>query len=152
MKLVIIALVSCIAAAVMAVIVIEEIQHHRAALESMPVPKTSTRHDMDARLRSSSDWVAIKGTGSMAPYIPAHKDPTRIVAYVRVVRCDFDSLKKHMLVVFDTDRFGLILHQLSQKTAAGWVTSGLANHNYDTTRVYPENFRGKVVETYILEP
>ena len=147
----ILAFVACIAAAVMAVIVAEEIHRHREAESSMPIPEFISAHDMDAKLREEPDWVAIKGTGSMAPYIPASEDPKKIVAYVRVERCDFNDLRKNNLVVFNTQTFGLILHQLAQKTAAAWVTTGLHNHNYDSTRVYPENFRGRVVKTLILK-
>ena len=87
----------------------------------------------------------------MAPYIPAG-DPKATVAWVKVENCDFESLNKNELVVFNTENFGLILHQLAKKTAAGWITSGLHNSSYDSTRVYPENFRGRVVKTYILIP
>ena len=125
-------------------------RNHEAEV-GLPPREFTTAHDMDARLRTEGDWVAVKGTGSMAPYIPAG-DPKATVAWVKVENCDFESLNKNELVVFNTENFGLILHQLAKKTAAGWITSGLHNSNYDSTRVYPENFRGRVVKTYILIP
>lgn len=105
---------------------------------------------VDKLLREESNLVAVRGTGSMAPYIPAG-DPNKIVAWVKVERCEFDELLIGQIVVFDTAKFGLILHRLAQKTAAGFITSGDHNHNYDSSRVYPENFRGRVVKTYVLK-
>ena len=54
------------------------------------------------------------------------------------------------LIVFSTAK-GNVCHQLATLTAAGWITSGLHNSSYDTTRVYPETFVGRVVKTYIVK-
>jgi hypothetical protein len=142
----ILALVACIAAAVMAVIVAEEIQRHRSMVKALPPSQPVAPHEIDGLLREGYPLVAVLGTGSMQPYIPAGEGR---VAWVMVERCDFRVLGKGDLVVFRTPQ-GNIVHQLAQLTAAGWITSGLHNASYDTTRVYPETFVGRVVKTYII--
>lgn len=106
-------------------------------------------YEVDELLREHK-LVAVKGTGSMAPYIPAG-DPTKNVAWVKLEECEFDVLKKGDIVVFEVEPYGYILHRLALKTAAGWITSGDHNFAYDASRVYPENFRGRVVLTYVLK-
>ena len=147
MKLLILTFVACIAAAVMAVIVAEEIQRHRSMVKALPPYQPVAPHEIDAMLREGYPLVAVLGTGSMQPYIPAGEGR---VAWVMIERCDFNLLSKGDLVVFRTPKCN-ILHQLAQLTAAGWITSGLHNSNYDNTRVHPETFVGRVVKTYVLQ-
>jgi len=146
-KLTLLICAACIAAAVMAVIVAEEIQRHRSMIKALPPSFTVAPHEIDGMLREGYPLVAVLGTGSMQPYIPAGDGR---VAWVMVERCDFRVLGKGDLVVFRTPS-GNILHQLAQLTAAGWITSGLHNSSYDTTRVYPETFVGRVAKTYIIQ-
>ena len=143
----ILALVACITAAVIIVIVAEEIQRHRSMVKALPPSFTVATHEIDGMLRGGSPLVAVLGTGSMQPYIPAGEG---VVAWVMIERCDFKLLNKGDLIVFRS-KHGNILHQLAQLTAAGWITTGLHNASYDTTRVYPETFVGRVVKTYILQ-
>ena len=94
--------------------------------------------------------VAVLGTGSMQPYIPAGKEDSReIVAYVQVERIAFGRVRKGDLIIF---RYGNlhILHQLAAKDKDGWIASGLHNERYDYPRVTAENFVGRVVKTYLL--
>jgi hypothetical protein len=116
-------------------------------VKALPPSQPVAPHEIDGMLREGYPLVAVLGTGSMQPYIPAGEGR---VAWVMVERCDFRVLGKGDLVVFRTPS-GNILHQLAQLTAAGWITSGLHNASYDTTRVYPETFVGRVVKTYILK-
>lgn len=120
---------------------------HRSMVKALPPSQPVAPHEIDGMLREGYPLVAVLGTGSMQPYIPAGEGR---VAWVMVERCDFRVLGKGDLVVFRTPS-GNILHQLAQLTAAGWITSGLHNASYDTTRVYPETFVGRVVKTYILK-
>ena len=147
MRLMILTFFACIAAAVMAVIVVEEIQRNRSMIKALPPSSTVAPHEIDGMLREGYPLVAVLGTGSMQPYIPAGDGR---VAWVMIERCDFRVLSKGDLVVFRTAK-GNILHQLAQLTGAGWITAGLHNASYDTTRVYPETFVGRVVKTYIIQ-
>jgi hypothetical protein len=146
-KILLIALLACLGAAVMAVIVAEEIQRHRSMVKSLPPSFTVAPHEIDGMLREGYPLIAVLGTGSMQPYIPAGEG---VVAWVMVERCDFRVLGQGDLVVFRTPS-GNVVHQLAQLTSAGWITSGLHNSSYDTTRVYHETFVGRVVKTYIIE-
>ena len=140
-------IVYAIAAAV-AVLAILEIQRHRTMVKALPPSQDVAAYEIDGMLREGYPLVAVLGTGSMQPYIPAGEGR---VAWIMVERCDFRVLGKGDLVVFSTPK-GNIVHQLAQLTGAGWITSGLHNSSYDSTRVYPENFIGRVVKTYILKP
>ena len=147
MKLIIITFVACIAAAVMAVIVAEEIQRHRSMIKALPPSFTVAQHEINGMLREGYPLVAVLGTGSMQPYIPAGEGR---VAWCLIERCDFRVLGKGDLVVFRTKQ-GNILHQLAELTPEGWITTGLHNSNYDTTTVSIDNFIGRVVKTYIVK-
>jgi hypothetical protein len=98
-------------------------------------------------LREGYPLVAVLGTGSMQPYIPAGEGR---VAWCMIERCDFKLLNRADLVVFRTPS-GNVVHQLAELTAAGWITSGLHNSQYDSTRVTAETFVGRVVKTYLLK-
>jgi hypothetical protein len=67
-----------------------------------------------------------------------------------IERCDFRVLGQGDLVVFRTPS-GNVVHQLAELTASGWITSGLHNSSYDSTRVTAETFVGRVVKTYLLK-
>lgn len=146
MKLILLASIAGLGAAVLAVLVAEEIQRHRSMVKALPPSFTVAPHEIDRMLREGYPLVAILGTGSMQPYIPAGEGR---VAWCMTERCDFNLLGKGDLVVFRTPS-GNILHQLAQLTAAGWITSGLHNSKYDNTRVTAEIFVGRVVKTYII--
>jgi hypothetical protein len=146
-----IALVACIAAAVMAVIVAEEIQRHRRAVNAMPKITEKFAYEIDEMLRTRHDLVALMGTGSMSPPIPVGK-PTERVAYIAVDNSrDFDTLGEGAPVVFRHDSGQLIFHSLAKLTPSGWVTSGLANSHYDTGYVTRKNLRGVAVEIFVIK-
>jgi hypothetical protein len=134
-------------AAGIALFAFTEINRHRSMIKALHPAQTVAPHEIDGMLREGYPLVAVLGTGSMQPYIPAGDG---VVAWVMIERCDFKLLAKGDLVVFRTKR-GNILHQLAQLTAAGWITSGLHNSTYDDSRVCPEAFVGRVVKTYILQ-
>ena len=147
MKLLILAFVACIGAAILIIVVAEEIQRNRSMVKALPPSVNVSAYEIDAMLREGYHLVAIMGAGSMQPYIPAGEGR---VAWVLVDRCDFRLLGAGDLIVFSTPK-GNICHQLATLTAAGWITSGLHNSSYDQTRVYPETFVGRVVKTYIVK-
>jgi hypothetical protein len=146
-KLLLIALLACLGAAVMAVIVAEEIQRHRNMVKALPPSSTVAPHEIDGMLREGYPLVAVLGTGSMQPYIPAGEGR---VAWCMIERCDFRVLGQGDLVVFRTPS-GNVVHQLAELTAEGWTATGLNNSHYDSTRVTAETFVGRVVKTYLLK-
>lgn len=129
-----------------AVIKIKE-QHNRQA--ALPVPKTVSSAEIQLMIAMwDKDLIAVKGTGSMRPYIPGGDDEAT-VAYVEIERVSFGTLKENDLVVYrapDTN----ILHQLVDRDSDGWIVSGLHNRYYDDLRVTADNYVGRVVHTYIL--
>jgi hypothetical protein len=131
----------------MAVIVAQEIQRHRSMVKALPPSFTVAPHEIDGMLREGYPLVAVLGTGSMQPYIPAGEGR---VAWCMIDRCDFRVLGKGDLVVFRTPS-GNVVHQLSELTAEGWTATGLHNSHYDSTRVTAETFVGRVVKTYLLK-
>ena len=112
----------------------------------MPPITEVSHHDINQMLRDGADLVAVRGTGSMRPLIPAGDG---IVAYALVERCDYSQLKRDNLVVFSTTK-GNVIHQLAQATPQGWITSGSANGAYDAGRVTASNFHSRAVQIYTL--
>jgi hypothetical protein len=126
------------------------VRNHNNMIRALPPAVSATHAEVQALMLSGADLVAVLGTGSMQPYIPAGKeDSHEIVAYVQVERVSYDSLRKGDLIIF---RFGTInvLHQLASKNGDGWIASGLHNERYDRPRVNAGNFVGRVKKTYIL--
>ena len=132
---------------VFSALIYADMKRNKDMVKALPPSSYIAPHEIDAMLREGYRLVAIMGTGSMQPYIPAGEGR---VAWVLVDRCDFRLLGAGDLIVFSTPK-GNVCHQLATLTAAGWITSGLHNSSYDTTRVYPETFLGRVVKTYIVK-
>ncbi len=107
--------------------------------------------DVDSMLRSHSNVVAIKGTGSMRPLIPAGK-PDEIVAWAVVNNShDFALLVTGDVVVFEHKNGSLIIHELNVLDGEGWISSGSYNKFYDSNRVTRKNLRGVVTLIYKLK-
>jgi uncharacterized protein YxeA len=126
------------------------VRGHNAMIRSLPPVVDSTHAEVQSLMLAGADMVAVLGTGSMQPYIPAGKqNSSEIVAYVQVERVAFDKLRRGDLIIF---RFGNlnILHQLAAKDGDGWIASGLHNERYDYPRVNVGNFVGRVSKTYLL--
>lgn len=107
--------------------------------------------DVDAILREHRNVVAVKGTGSMRPLIPAGK-PTEIVAWAILDKTkDFNLLEAGMVVVFSQKNGTFIIHELNTLDKDGWISSGSYNGFYDSGRVTRENLRGVVTLIYKLK-
>jgi len=107
--------------------------------------------DMDEVLRSHSNIVAILGTGSMRPLIPAGQ-PNETVAWAVVDNTkDFNLLEAGMVVVFKHKDSGFVIHELNMLDKDGWISSGSYNGFYDSGRVTRENLRGVVTLIYKLK-
>ena len=107
--------------------------------------------EMDSILRTHSNVIAIKGTGSMRPLIPASDNPNEIVAWAVVDGSkDFATLHSGQIVVFRHKDAGFLIHELSLLDKDGWISSGAYNKFYDSGRVTRENLRGVVISIYKL--
>lgn len=107
-------------------------------------------YEIDSILRLYSNVVAIRGTGSMQPLIPAGK-PDEIVAWAVVDNIDFALLGAGDVVVFTHKDDGLVIHELNLLDGEGWISSGSYNKSYDSGRVTRKNLRGVVTLIYKLK-
>ncbi len=107
--------------------------------------------EVDSVLREHKNVVAVKGTGSMQPLIPAGK-PTEIVAWALLDSTkDFNLLETGMVVVFSHKKGEFVIHELNTLDKDGWISSGSYNGFYDSGRVTRENLRGVVTLIYKLK-
>jgi len=94
--------------------------------------------------------VPVLGTGSMAPWIPAHPLGRKIVvAFAGLDSTPYAHLKPGNVVVYS--RYGqLIIHRLGEQDERGFLAFGIANEYGDRNPdgalgfVTPYNFVGKV--------
>lgn len=99
--------------------------------------------------------VGVLGTGSMAPYIPAAaRDPKKtIVGYlVTAERGRFEDIRRGNLVIYEyaPEPGSNYVHGAAEKTADGWIMSGLHNARSESwTRVTSKNFKGIVTHTFV---
>lgn len=103
--------------------------------------------------------LAIAGTGSMAPYIPAAPagdDPLKtIVAYVVLDGTQtFADIRTGDLVCYHADWLPpgslSVLHQAAQQDSSGWIMSGLHNATSEASwRVTSANFIGIASRTFV---
>lgn len=119
---------------------------HKKMVDKLPPVERIYAYEVDEMLRKGYPMIAILGTGSMQPYLPAGEG---IVAWAVLENCDYDLLGEGDLIVYHHNGIN-ILHQLSLLTDEGWIASGLHNVRYDYARVTREMFRGRVVKTFIL--
>ena len=95
--------------------------------------------------------VPVSGTGSMAPWIPAHPLGRKIVvAYAGIDSTPYGQLKSGNVVIYS--RFGqLIIHRLGEQDERGFLAFGINNTYGDRNPdgglgfVTPYNYIGKVV-------
>jgi hypothetical protein len=143
------ALVAIIVASAVALslLVMLDLRRQHNALANLPPKTTATLAEVQHMLNAGVDLVAVAGTGSMRPYIPAGDG---IVAYCERKRVPFAALEEGNLVIFRAGSLN-ILHQLAEREGDSWIATGLHNSGYDATRVSAENYMGVVVRTYIVE-
>ena len=111
----------------------------------------SAVYEVDAILRSYSNVVAIKGTGSMRPLIPSG-GPDEIVAWAVLDNSrDFALLGAGDVVVFSHKDGSFVIHELNLLDGEGWISSGSYNKFYDSGRVTRQNLRGVVTLIYKLK-
>lgn len=99
--------------------------------------------------------IAVLGTGSMAPYIPAAptgEDPRGyITAYAVTVPATFADIKPGSLCLYRAEWSPSVsvIHQAAQRDGDGWVMSGLHNARSEAAwRVTPANFIGIAAKVF----
>ena len=127
---------------------------HRTLTSNLP-PAIECRDEADARAKAGPGAIAILGTGSMAPFIPASlpgQDPRKtVVAFAVIEPATFYDIQAGDLCIYAADWTpGLVIHQAAQKDSLGWVMSGLGNARSEASwRVTPANFKGIVARVYV---
>lgn len=119
-------------------------------------PRIECRDEADAREKSGLSRIAVLGTGSMAPLIPAAapgQDPYKTVVAYAVVEdaATYDDIQPGDLCIYFAEwANGFVMHQAALKDWLGWVMSGLNNARSEPHwRVTPANFRGIVKSVYV---
>jgi hypothetical protein len=121
-------------------------------LDPMP-PATNHQSAIEAKSALANQLlriVPVLGTGSMAPWIPAHPLGRKIVvAFAGLDSTPYAHLKPGNVVVYS--RYGqLIIHRLGEQDERGFLAFGIANEYGDRNPdgglgfVTPYNFVGKV--------
>jgi hypothetical protein len=121
-----------------------------AAKSALP-PRYEVATPREARLLAGPQCIAVLGTGSMRPYIPASPDPRQIVAYASTEKTPYAELQKGELVVYRWQG-GFIVHQIVARQGDSWISSGLSNRRYDALHVTRETYDCRVVRVYVIKP
>lgn len=100
--------------------------------------------------------LAVAGTGSMSPFIPAARkgdDPRKVVAFACVVSAKkFSSVEIGDLVVYRAEWLpgSLVVHQVVDTDKYGLILSGLNNARTESSyRVTEKNFVGIVGAVFV---
>lgn len=134
-------------------LVIASILFHREMEDKLPerVTYATQAEAMDAAItdaKPGSRLGLVRGTGSMAPFIPGGR-PKEIVAYTMSrPKARFEDVKKGDLCAWGNGDV-LILHQAAQKIGDGWKMSGYNNARFDGPLMTAENFGGIVEKIYL---
>lgn len=137
--------------------------HQRTMLAGLP-PREQCDNRADAMAKAGAfakvhggTVIAVLGTGSMAPYIPAApvgEDPRRYVAaYVVIMPSAFADIRAGSLCIYraEWDAKLYVLHQAAQRDDLGWVMSGLHNPRSESQwRVTPTNFVGIAGKVFVF--
>jgi len=100
--------------------------------------------------------IAVLGTGSMAPYIPAApagSDPlATLAAYAVTTPATFADIRPGSLCLYRAEWSPSVsvIHQAAQRDGDGWVMSGLHNARSEASwRVTPANFIGITARVFV---
>jgi hypothetical protein len=113
---------------------------------AMLIPQHVHESYIDELLLKRVKIVAIQGSGSMQPLIPAGDGITAWAVMHETLT--YDDLKLGDLVVFVGDYYNII-HQISELTSEGWIATGSHNKHYDKVRVTRKNFYGVAKQVFI---
>lgn len=118
-------------------------------------PRIECRDEAEARTLAGPAAIAVLGTGSMAPFIPAAlpgQDPRKtVVAYAVIEPATYADIQAGDLCIYETEWTpGLVMHPAAMKDFGGWIMSGTGNARSEARwRVTPANFRGIVARVYV---
>lgn len=132
-------------------------RHNQRTLTAGLPPRIVCATQEEARAAAGPTAIAVLGTGSMAPYIPAAapgRDPlATVVAYlVPDANLVFTDIRPGRIVVYKPDWSPIyaVAHGAASQDAAGWIMSGLHNRDYEArTRVNTDNFLAIVASVYV---
>jgi len=104
--------------------------------------------------------IPVRGTGSMAPFIPASAagiDPLSVVMAYAVPQdgAKYVDITPGALVVYSINyvKGHNTMHQAALLDGGGWIMTGLHNKGYETSvRVTKENFVALVAKVYVWPP
>jgi hypothetical protein len=123
----------------------------RHAGKSALPPRYEVASAREARILAGAKCVAVLGTGSMRPYIPASANPRQIVAFAATEPTPYEDLQKGQLVLYHW-KGELVIHQIVARQGEGWISSGLSNPRYDGMRVTQASYYRRVIGVYIIKP
>ena len=132
-------------------------RHNQRTLTDGLPPRIVCATQEEARQRAGATAIAVLGTGSMAPYIPAAapgRDPLETVVAYLVPSLDlvFADIAPGRLVVYQPawSPHYCVTHGAAVQDRLGWIMSGLANRTYEAgERVTAANFRAIVAAVYV---
>ncbi|NBW10602.1 MAG: hypothetical protein EBR82_21510 [Caulobacteraceae bacterium] len=121
-------------------------------LEPLPpaVNCTDATQARETLAKAGYDVVPVLGTGSMAPWIPAHPLGRKIVvAYAGLSKVPYAHLKSGNVVIYS--RYGQkIIHRLGEQDERGFLAFGIHNSDKDRNEdggigfVTPYSYIGRV--------
>lgn len=140
------------------VVVLLLARRNRNTLERGLPPRVVCASRAEAERQAGGGAVAVLGTGSMAPYIPAAGaglDPlATICAYVVLVPgATVADVTEGALCIYVPNWAGRnVMHQAAAFDGGGWIMTGLHNKTYENSeRMTGEKFVGLVARTYVWE-
>lgn len=151
-----------LAAVILAALVVFAWLHQRTMIAGLP-PRVVCA-DRSSALVAAGEFaratggvvIAVLGTGSMAPYIPAapaEVNPREwIAAYAVTVPATFADIRPGALCIYRAEWSPSVsvIHQAAQRDGDGWVMSGLHNARSEAGwRVTPGNFIGITARVYV---
>ena len=134
------------------------VARHKEATLVAGLPPRIVCTDQAAALAQAGPAAAIpiRGTGSMAPYIPPAAPGLvpvdTVVAYVVLApSATYESVAVGALVLYTANwTKHHVLHQAALKDQLGWIMSGLHNERSETwERLTPANYKGTVARVYV---
>ena len=135
-------------------------RRHQADLVAGLPPRIVCASQGDALAQAGpTAAIPIRGTGSMAPYIPPAAPGLvqldTVVAYVVLdPAATYESVAIGALVLYTTNWTSHhVLHQAALKDRLGWIMSGLHNERSETwERLTPASYKGTVARVYVWTP
>ena len=131
-------------------------RRHQADLVAGLPPRIVCASQGDALAQAGAAAIPIRGTGSMAPYIPPAAPGLvpldTVVAYaVLDPAATYESVAVGALVLYTTNwTKHHVLHQAALKDRLGWIMSGLHNERSETwERLTPSSYKGTVARVYV---